>query len=78
MIRAEVLKALKDDSLLMTMIAEDVGERTIKLLLTDPEFEITWETIGEQSICELIDTPMGRGEVLSNGCKSRKINKKRA
>ena len=43
--------------MLLTMIAEIVGERA---LVEDSESDATWETIGRDAVDELLAMPMGQ------------------
>ncbi len=57
MTHADILRALKKDPMLTTMLAETIGERAVA---EDPESDATWETIGRDAIDELLAMPMAQ------------------
>jgi hypothetical protein len=59
MTQKEIIDALAADDLLLTLLAEEIGERA---MIEPLDSDATWETIGRDSINVLKDTPMGRGE----------------
>ncbi len=56
MTHGDLLRELGQNDLVLTMLAEEIGERAVR---EPPESAATWETIGRDSIKELLDTPMG-------------------